>query len=152
MSGYEKTNRHYISEELATETAMKMVDNLEKYNPEYRFSAWATVMAKNTLINYLTTRKKFVSLENVLNWSSQTINPLEQLIAEENAESIRKAIDRLPRIHRDVVIGHYYKYKPYKEIAKELGISINTVKTRIRAAKERLRSILKAYGEERVFN
>lgn len=46
-------------------------------------------------------------------------------------------------MYREVVYLYYYDSLTTEEIAKVLGIPVNTVKTRLRRAKQRLHSVIK---------
>lgn len=60
--------------------------------------------------------------------------PLGILLEKELDHEIRRAINRLPEECRRVFLKSRFEEKKYEEIARELGISINTVKYHIKNA------------------
>ena len=60
--------------------------------------------------------------------------PLGTLLEKELDHKIRQAIGRLPEECRRVFLKSRFEEKKYEEIARELGISINTVKYHIKNA------------------
>ena len=68
--------------------------------------------------------------------------PDEIFISAEQDERIRSAIGVLNEEQRRVVQLSFIDDKPHSEIARELGIPLGTVKSRIRLAVQRLRSVL----------
>lgn len=60
--------------------------------------------------------------------------PLGTLLEKELDYEIRRAISRLPEECRRVFLKSRFEEKKYEEIARELGISINTVKYHIKNA------------------
>lgn len=60
--------------------------------------------------------------------------PLGTLLEKELDHEIRRAISRLPEECRRVFLKSRFEEKKYEEIARELGISINTVKYHIKNA------------------
>lgn len=62
------------------------------------------------------------------------------------AERMQSAMDRLPENFRKPFEMYELEGKPYEEIAQELGIPVNTVKTQIHRARERLQEQLKDYN------
>ena len=68
---------------------------------------------------------------------------------EEAVAAIRQALGMLPEKTRRVVNGVVLEEKMYKEVAEELGVSLNTVKTLLRLGIRELRELLK--GKEGLF-
>jgi RNA polymerase sigma-70 factor (ECF subfamily) len=73
--------------------------------------------------------------------------PEAAAIAKEDKERVRLAIDTLPEIYREVILLHYFAGYDYKSIAASLGISENTVKSRVLRAKQKLYLVLMEGGE-----
>ena len=64
---------------------------------------------------------------------------IEQLEAEETAEKIRKIVERLPAQCREIFIKSRFENKSNDEIATEMNLSENTVKTQIYRALRKIR-------------
>jgi RNA polymerase sigma-70 factor (ECF subfamily) len=64
------------------------------------------------------------------------------LIAEERDERVRAALTKLSAEQLAVVKLSFFSEKPHVEIAEELGIPLGTVKSRVRLAMQRLRTLL----------
>ncbi|HEX6988417.1 MAG TPA: sigma-70 family RNA polymerase sigma factor [Bacillota bacterium] len=56
------------------------------------------------------------------------------------AADVAQAVDHLPDTLRQVIVHAYYLGQSHREVAGALGIPLGTVKTRLRAAVERLRN------------
>ena len=70
--------------------------------------------------------------------------PFETSIEDElDFQILLEALDLLPVGYRTVFNMYVLEGFKHKDIAKELGISINTSKSQLRLAKERLRKIIK---------
>ncbi|MGE7693675.1 sigma-70 family RNA polymerase sigma factor [Lysinibacillus sp. NPDC094177] len=67
----------------------------------------------------------------------------DALIEAEERSHIGAAILKLPLTYREPIILYYYEEMKIAEIAQVLGIVENTVKTRLRRAREALKSLLK---------
>lgn len=68
--------------------------------------------------------------------------PDELFITAEQDEKVHAALEKLNEDQRCVVHLSFVQDKPHAEIARELGIPLGTVKSRIRLAMNRLRQIL----------
>ena len=71
-------------------------------------------------------------------------------IPEEDAEKLEGYIGGLPELYRTVARMRLLDGLQYKEIAEELGMELNTVRTRIRRAKAIIEA-LKAEEKETIF-
>ena len=81
----------------------------------------------------------------VLNYIKNDEYPLGRLLEQEMEEVIMKAIDRLPEECKQVFLQSRFDGKKYEEIAKSMGISINTVKYHVKHALSLLREDLSKY-------
>jgi RNA polymerase sigma-70 factor (ECF subfamily) len=68
--------------------------------------------------------------------------PVENAISTEESGDLQKLLARLPYEQREVIVLHLHHGMRFREIAKAVGISINTVQSRYRYGLDKLRSIL----------
>ena len=73
---------------------------------------------------------------------SNSTGPMEHAIGCEESRRLNDLLDRLPYEQREVIVLHLHHELRFREIAKALGISINTVQSRYRYGLDKLRSIL----------
>jgi len=67
--------------------------------------------------------------------------PMEQVIGREESDELQSLLDQLVYEQREVIVLHLHHEMRFREIAKSLGISINTVQSRYRYGLNKLRSI-----------
>ena len=68
--------------------------------------------------------------------------PIENAIGIEESGELQDLLDRLPYEQREVIVLHLHHDMRFREIAKALDISINTVQSRYRYGLDKLRSIM----------
>jgi len=152
---YKLTGNTEIAEDIFQETFIRVINNIERYNPLYRFSTWIYTIASNLCFNELKkiNKNKILFQESVLNGheeskhshiqiQSKEKNPLERIEILDIQEKIKGAIDQLSETHKMVFIQKFYQELSYKEIAEIMNCSIGTVKSRIHYAVENLRKLL----------
>lgn len=71
--------------------------------------------------------------------------PEAVLIREQAEEELEGQVDELDEHYREILALHYYDGKTYEEISEELNISVETIRTRLRRARDMLKALL---GEE----
>ena len=153
---YRMVRDRELAEDLAQETFVKVLNALDRYRPEYKFSSWVFKIANNASIDHLR-RKELdtLSLEGgpdattpdrveatALQLGDQTESPLEELEARELGSTIEKAIGRLRPEYRSCIILRHVEGRPYDEIAGILDLPLGTVKTYIHRARAELKECL----------
>jgi RNA polymerase sigma-70 factor (ECF subfamily) len=70
--------------------------------------------------------------------ATQTPSPSEQMVAREEAEAVRRALERLPEEHRQVLAWRHQEQLTFEEIGRRLGRSTSTARDLWVRAVERL--------------
>ena len=147
--------RDDVAEELTQDTFVKMLDGLDTYRHESRFSAWLFAIATHVALNHLSaTRREYAALER----APQAItpgrivgmgNPLvtrdsttDKVRQREIARALDRALDRLPDRQRVCFVLHVRHGRSYQEIAEDLGVPKGTVGSCIHRARSMLRDDL----------
>ncbi len=135
--------RRYIKNDLDAEDAMiqgfyKALTRLEQYRGTGNFGGWLRRIMVNESLMYLRKYNLNLSLEKAEQVVSKEVN-VEQTFAEQD---ILKLLDRLPAGYRTVFNLYAIEGFSHKEIAEELGISVNTSKSQLLKARKRLQELL----------
>ena len=111
------------------------------YNGQAKFSSWMYRVALNTAISQFRKEKKtnktFVREIPVNLCDDDSYNE-----KEERAEVLHKAISKLSKAEKSVIILYMDDY-PYEEISDIIGISVSNVGVKINRIKTKLQKILK---------
>ena len=127
------------------------------YNPEYKFSTWLYRIARNTAFDYLNKQDReknnmpttsihedFAELKEL---PATMHNPEEDIINQQEYDKWLTNIEKLKDDYKLVARMNLIDNFGYKEIADELGMPLNTVKTKIRRAKALLLKMMN-YSDE----
>jgi RNA polymerase sigma-70 factor (ECF subfamily) len=112
---------------------------LETYDPKYRFFSWIYRMTVNESLNLLKRRKPMVTLEDGPEILAPDAPPDRGAEAEDRVG--RALMGLRPDDRALVVLKHFVSFS-YEEIAEVLEIPVQTVKSRLFTARERLRLAL----------
>lgn len=158
---YRMVRDRELAEDLSQETFVKVLNALDRYRPEYKFSSWVFKIANNAAIDHLR-RKELdtLSLEGgpdattpdrveatALQLGDQAESPLDELEARELGSTIEKAIGCLRPEYRSCIILRHVEGRPYDEIAGILDLPLGTVKTYIHRARAELKECLEGLLE-----
>ena len=144
---WRKIGDFHIAEEITQDVFLKAYKKLSMLKPPYHFSGWLYVIATRRCIAWL--RKKqsptvsldampAVQLEEVSYAQYETALG-EATGVEHQRDLVKRLLEKLPESERTVVTLHYVSEMPCKDISKFLGVSPNTVKSRLHRARERLK-------------
>ncbi|HKY96288.1 MAG TPA: sigma-70 family RNA polymerase sigma factor [Gemmatimonadaceae bacterium] len=144
------------AEDLAQETFIKVLNNLDRYSPEFKFSSWLFKIANNLTIDHLRRRRvdtisiegapDAVTAESAKATSIAVVSadesPLEELESRELGTAIERAIGKLRPEYRACIMLRHVEDKSYEEIAEIVKLPLGTVKTYIHRARHELRAAL----------
>lgn len=131
-------------EELVQETMLTVWRKAELYDPtQAGASTWIFTIARNLRIDALRRggRATLVDIDGH-DEIDDTSGAETTMIATERDRRVRAALAELPPDQAEAVRLAYYSEKSQSEIAADLGIPLGTVKSRLRLAAARLRSML----------
>jgi RNA polymerase sigma-70 factor, ECF subfamily len=130
-----------IAQDLTQEASIKAYFKLKNYQEKYRFSTWLYKIATNLCLDYLR-KKRHVSLTDIPELPSTLSTPQELAMKNESKQEIQQAVRILPIRYQTVVSLYYWQEQSYEEIAIIMDVPINTVRTWLKRAKERLKEEL----------
>jgi RNA polymerase sigma-70 factor (ECF subfamily) len=153
---YRMVRDNETAEDLAQETFIKVLNNIDRYRPEFKFSSWLFKIANNITIDHLRRRQlDTISIEGApdavtgerrrataVTIASGGESPLEELESKEIGASIEEAIAKLRPEYRACIILRHVEDYSYDEIAEIVKLPLGTVKTYIHRARQELREHL----------
>ena len=145
---WRKIGDFHIAEEIAQDAFLQAYKNLATLRNPNQFAGWLYVIASNLCKRWhqkqkLSTRSLEGTPMTEIENSSYKRYELEQReveAAERRHEIVKELLETLPESERTVVTLHYLGEMTAQEIGKFLGVSVNTIKSRIRRARERLQA------------
>ncbi|WP_255351349.1 RNA polymerase sigma factor [Dorea sp. D27] len=139
---YYMTGSEDAAYDCTQETFLRLIRFYGTYVEKRKFKAWLLRIARNVCYDYFRRQKEIPSEEVTLGMMPGKAEPDRNLGHLERGQVIRAALDRLPRMQRDVVILRFYHELSIKEIAIITDSRIPTVKSRLRQSMEKLRNLL----------
>lgn len=131
------------------EKAFRTIDTYDAAKAQFR--TWLTTIARNTAIDVLQKERRMgENVQSIDGETQQIVNttpdimdsPIDVIIKNENQEKMEAGIEGLPDLYRDIAKMRLIDGMQYEEIAEKLEIPLNTVRTRIRRAKEQLEKLM----------
>jgi RNA polymerase sigma-70 factor (ECF subfamily) len=149
------------AEDLTQDVFLRVFRGIDNFRGEARFERWLFEIADHVFSNELRRRSaekrdaRETSLDGLEREPVPVVvpgglgrapaEPLADLLATERLQAVARSITGLPQQMRTCVELRYQKSLKYREIAEQMGITIDTVKAHLHQAKKRLQLEL---GEE----
>ncbi|MBI2408539.1 MAG: sigma-70 family RNA polymerase sigma factor [Gemmatimonadetes bacterium] len=149
------------AEDLAQDTFIKVLNHIDKYRPEFKFSSWLFKIANNVAIDHLRRRHlDTISMDGSPNAATaadieatsfdiadHSESALDVMEAKELGSAIERAIGSLRPEYRSCIMLRHVEGRSYEEIAATLDLPLGTVKTYIHRARHQLREALEHLRE-----
>ncbi len=143
---WRKIEDFHIAEEITQDTFLKAYQELGTLKKPQRFASWLYVIATNRCSTWL--RKKHlrrqllegmdVAQPEKVTYSEHVVVENEQITIETQRNVVKKLLAKLEESERTVMTLHYFGEMSCTEIGAFLGVSANTIKSRLHRAQQRL--------------
>lgn len=150
---------HDRAEDLMQEVFLRIIQNAADFQGQSKFTTWMYTIARNLCVDHARkmTHRRHASLDATP--AGQDGAPLSERIpnvapstdrsaaAPEMRQRIALAVEALPEEQREVFLMRQLQGLGFAEIASVVGVSENTIKSRMRYALERLQDALANYQD-----
>lgn len=122
--------RHEAAEDATQETFIRAFTKLNTFDQKRSFHAWIYQIASNFCFDILRKDNKLVPLREDV--PTGETNFLEKIVRDEEIRKLKEALSQLPLIYLEPLKLHYFSGFEYRQIANNLNLPLNTVRTRLR--------------------
>lgn len=126
-----------LAQDVAQDAFVRAYKALPDFRGQAAVRSWLYRIATNLALNAVQRRKEYPS--ESLPESVTDSGPEREAMRDEMAAHLRSAIDELPADLKQPLVMREYGGLSYQEISDELGLPLNTVRTRILRARRALR-------------
>jgi RNA polymerase sigma-70 factor (ECF subfamily) len=128
-----------MAEDMAQEVFLKAFRSLASFRGDSAFSTWLISIAVNTCRSRLRAEgQPMLSLDPTRIIGGEP-GLLQNLVANQSAEAVRRAVLMLPERYRDAIVAYYFEEKDLAAASRVLKVAEGTLKARLHRARELLR-------------
>lgn len=137
------------AEDIVQETFVKCYLHIGELKKEEGFRAWLFQILYRTAYRQIKKSRREIPDDEIGIQADVTdgITSLDRIIQTEKERQVKQAVQLLDFKHRAVVVLFYYNEMSTKEIAKVLGCTEGTVKSRLFTARKKLKKKLQQLEE-----
>ena len=149
---WRKIGDYHYAEDIMQDAFLQAYKKLSTLKNPNQFAGWLYVIANRLCIDWMR-KQKWMREQNLVMQSLED-TPVEEIekvsytrhmSAQQQTESserchaiVKKLLEKLPESERSVVMFYYLDEMSTKEISKFLGMSVNTIVSRLHRARKRL--------------
>ena len=145
---WRKVGDFHIAEEITQDTFLQAHKKLASLKNPSQFAGWLYVITDRLCRSWLRQRQlKMQSLETISKetleetaYSNYDREQRENTAVEHRRQIVQGLMEKLPESERTVMVLYYLGEMSGKEISKFLGVSPNTVRSRLQRARKRLKN------------
>ncbi len=158
---WRKIDDFHIAEEITQDIFLRVYDKLQTLNDPNKFVGWLYVIAARYCFAWY--EKKRIPMQSLdaipaaelegLAYTEYHTNQQREFVSERQREVVNHLLQKLPTNERTTVSLHYLNDMTCEDISKSMGVSPNTVKSRLHRARKRLQqeehTIFNYWGEHK---
>ena len=142
---YRVVNTKHDAEEVTQDVFLKIHHSLGSFKFEASFKTWLYRIAVNTALNHAEKRSRVTTreVEEIFEDPATVTQPdaTKRIEAGETEHQLKILLDQLNPDQRACIVLREIEGLDYQEIAMSLGININTVRSRLKRARETLMAL-----------
>ena len=145
---WRKIGDFHYAEEITQDTFLRAYQNLSTLRNPSQFLGWLYVIANRLCLNWLRKQKHAKQLQSLedtpmeevvkSDYARYVLEQRETEATEHRFEIVKKLLEKLPEGERTVMTLYYLGEMTTREIGKFLGVSVETIRTRLHRARKRL--------------
>lgn len=130
--------------DLMQDVFMAVFRNLASFRGDSPFKGWLFKIAHYRCIEFYRRKKPTQSLDDTPEQQEQSDDtcPEAHFYSSQQASLLKKAMQTLPVNQKLVVELKFFQHCTFDDISKQLGVSVNTVKSRLYSALDKLKDHL----------
>ena len=144
---WHKIGDFHIAEDITQETFLQVYRDLATLREPNRFPGWLYVVTNHRCIAWFRKNRLHVQVVEGINMAMKGEAAYSRYVADEQAKTVTEAqqkvvkqlLAKLQESERTVMTLYYFGEMTCEEISKFLGVSVNTIKSRLSRARQRLK-------------
>lgn len=138
------SGRSDVAEDIVQDAFVRVLTNLDRFDPRFRFSTWLFTIAKRLYVNACQKHKPVYSTETVDAWKSGGSDAPDQPMTDReqhglNRDAVTSALGQLTFEQREVIVLFHQQEWPITLIAEFMGMPEGTVKSHLHRGRRRMR-------------
>jgi RNA polymerase sigma-70 factor, ECF subfamily len=136
-----------LCDDLTQETFLRAYRGLPSFEGRARFTTWVHRIAYFVYLNHRNRVRQPAALPDEFELTAPAPEDELSPARADLRRDLGVLVDGLPASYREVVVMHFMRHVPYRDIAEALHMPLGTVKTQLHRAKLMMREQLQNVGD-----
>ncbi len=140
------SGRPEVAEDVVQEAFVRVLKNLDRFDPKYRFSTWLFTIAKRLYVNWVQKFHPIAESEIVNGWRSDDDSPVADAVGVETRTTARRAVAHglasLGDAQREIVLLFHQQEWSIADISLYLSMPEGTIKSHLHRARRKMREAI----------
>ncbi|MBX3410174.1 MAG: sigma-70 family RNA polymerase sigma factor [Phycisphaeraceae bacterium] len=132
-----------VAEDVTQEAFTRVLVHIDRFDPRFRFSTWLFTIARRVYLNICEKRRPVLNEDRINAQACRHADFASEVDAQDGRLATRDLLDRalmrLPRDQREVMVLFYQHEWSIMQIADQMGLPAGTVKSHLHRGRARLR-------------
>ncbi|MDT0540224.1 sigma-70 family RNA polymerase sigma factor [Croceitalea sp. P059] len=143
VQAFRYTNDWDLAQDVTQDTWRTVLGKIHMLRDANEFGSWVMTIANRKALDYLKSNKKYIKVSYHQELDDSCSDIYETVSKEDKINSVLIALKALPLEQRIVLQLFYLEEYSMKDISKITGVTVNTIKTRLFRAREKLKLLIK---------
>lgn len=133
-----------IAEDIVQDAFVRILTNLDRFDPRFRFSTWLFTIAKRLYVNAMQKHRPVYDSDIVGGWNGGSESEDVTLKSEERGLAqacLAEALEGLNEEQRQIVLLFHQQEWPIARIAEYMGMPEGTIKSHLHRGRKKMRRI-----------
>jgi len=140
------SGRPDVAEDVVQEAFVRVIRNLDRFDPRFRFSTWLFTIAKRLYVNWSQKFRPVSETDLVQSWEGGPARPEDGVTHAESRASMHQminlALSSLGEVQREIVLLFHQQEWSIADISRYLNMPEGTIKSHLHRARRRMREAL----------
>ncbi len=141
------SGRPDVAEDIVQEAFVRVLTNLNRFDPHYRFSTWLFTIARRAFLNACEKRRPISDSDRVESTTGRAVNANTDWDTQDEhthtRDTVQQALMTLSLEQREIIVLFHQHEWPIWLIAEQFKIPQGTVKSHLHRGRTRLREALR---------
>lgn len=146
------SGRRELAEDIVQDAFVRVLTNLDRFDPRFRFSTWLFTIARRLFINAIQKHQPSYDSGTVAGRAGRSESPEAPVIREDSdaasRDSLQRALMSLSLEQREVLLLFHQQDWPIWLIAEHLTMPEGTVKSHLHRGRRRLREAMESAQQQ----
>lgn len=142
------SGRRELAEDIVQDAFVRVLTNLDRFDPRFRFSTWLFTIARRLFINAIQKHQPAYDSDTVSARAGRTDRPEAPVIQQDSdaasRDQLQRALMSLSLEQREVILLFHQQDWPIWLIAEHLTMPEGTVKSHLHRGRRRLREAMES--------